>query len=1575
MVKLEFLIFLLICKSSWAEDLIKLELDSSYVVNTLSNYYYFEPKEGYNFIQIKFESYLLDFFMYHRFYEHKNLDEIKKNLPTYRNYEKANYYFDDTQYYAIAYYKYNPNIRTICFETSSNYDIFYSKKVEIKVGHTFDIKENKEYYFDNVFLNVFPINRTELSITGDSIGFYSENKELTSVNAFSKSCSKVKGHLFLVTPSTDEYYTFIIIDSIDSPIHLQVKIFPDAQYKIYSWTSKSVYFDISKEDCQKTILGIENVEKSRYANATIDFLKGYGDINMYLSYDIGKNYTFDELIDSAKTSIFDHIITNKDINFYNIKCSIDSYMKIESVYAKNNESYLYNLPMKITYLEKGKNVKYIFKANISDEYDFLITIFNKKILEKGDINIISDYKNISMVENPMYFHHEPGESFFMIENLKYNVILNITLEVNFELKYIFNDTIPKTEITDKNDFHILVKPKILEPISSYKQIFHNVYTEKVYKSSSQIHKIYITQNFIRKYINHLPSSSAQLILDNEIIRNHEKYNPADPTYFYFYLQNVEDYDDFSIEYFYSGKADLKRAQFFHANDSRIEQTLFDIEPKDNDTDMLSFFIFACGKELDPHLSINYSSTNIIGYTEYKSDYKFFYLNYNLENIKGKGSFKGNFMIFYNLYKKPDFDIKVNYFQIELASYNFLQKEISINIYPYLSNDEVEYEIYYAKIGEIPSLSKCQAFHWFEEYKQKENENIHLKIVNFNKSDKNPFEVKLDYSMDKWPNYEITYDILIFIKQVNYQKNRDIYRTNIKQIIKYDISSLVPFEKEIETYEESILLYDAEKINYENEFYYLYFDQDISFDSINIICTATTYESKKSSPNLNTNDCQVFQEPGSTNSFILSVGKISKSYSSYYNTITIQKKKEFHNNLKFNIIKKKKSLLESKIYSIKTEDNYPLIFCISGYNSILRKMNGDFDFFYVQKSLNSIAVDTKFKKDKYVLWDSGYKTITIIINLKDVKIGESITFEFWEFNQICESRQPQIKIVKSDLSNILFSDTNLIQMNIYKDDEHKNRVMNVKNIFFETEQTKYYIINEDNIPKNESITKQCFISKDIFLLNDKYFRTNNSYEIIYNTQTEHSLEKIEYFMELKDYDLDYNKEYRFLISKNNFSEFNFVNIYDIFNIVIKQFSKSKLTISLGNETYFLIDKNILKLEHKNGEKSIRIENEGNEEDSCIIIILYSKESENMKVFSFNSYQKMIKSDYGFIKFDKEDKDKILRIFPYYNNNFNLYYTFSIFDSELKYIPNYTFMKNSNSLSLYLNKFNYNSLLNEENFNLIFNIDKENMIFSFIGEKIYNEDVNKTIKTEKNQNILVEFKTQPKAVQVIPCNNEKINITLYSWAEAINHSNISNSIVFKMDSQYLNIFGKSYICSDSKYLTLNSNYNSTLNVVDYNKTHLRIQFVPIQVVGLYIYYIIQYNSSSIFAKDSCQAYDNFKEKDYSQIKIISNFVYYNKNSFKYIEKKKLNPNDEYINIIVRISDYFYAFYQPIKLEINFDVGESQSFGIILGILIPIIIIVFLMLGFIGFRYYKKKKNSQVNNLVNDIQNMSGMEKELL
>ena len=1429
--------------------------------------------------------------------------------------------------------------------------------------------------------------------SGDSIGFYSENKEFLYVNGISTTCSTIKSHLYFVTPSSDNYNAFIIIDTIDSPIHLLLKIFPRDQYKVYSWSSKAFYFDISKEDCKKTIIGIEHVEKNRNENATLDFIKGYGDINIYLSYDVGKNYTFDELINSAKASIFHYIITNRDVNFYNIKCSLDSYLRIESVYAQNDEYYLDNLPMIITYLEKERTLKYIFRVKVNEEFDFIIKVPNINNLEEGDINIISDTKNISMVEKSIYFHHDVGETFFMIENIKNNIILNITLEVNMTFKYIFNDTMGKTKITDKSELHILVKPKIIEPITIYKQIFHNVYTISSI-TYNYANKIYISQDYIRKYIKHLASNSAKLILDNEIAKNHEKYNSSNPLFFYFYLEYAKNYEngDFTVEYFYSGKADLKRAQFFHSNDSRIEQTLFDIEPKDNDTNMISFFIFACGNLNNPSLILKYGSTNIIDSSIYYGDnYKFFYLNYNLENIKGEGNFKGNFMIFYNLYNKPNFEIKVNNnFQIKVVSYDFFKKIMTINIYPYLFNDEVEYEIYYAKNGEIPPLSRCQAFHWFEQFNQNEYENIHLKIVNFNKSNNNPFEVEFDYSMDKWPSFEISYDFLIYIKQVNYQKNRNIYRTNIKKLVKFDINSLSPFEKIIEPYEEVILLYDGEgkRIDWgDNIFYYLSFDQDISLDSINFICTMTESDSRNVYPDLDGNDCQVFKEPGSSNSFILTFGKINYYYSYYFNTITIQKKKVFDKKLKFKIFISKRADLESKIYSIKVEDNCPLILLnLYNYNAIFRKINGTFDIFYTMKSFNSIDEYTMLKKDKYVLW-TNYETIIVIISLKNAKIGENITFEFWRFEEICEKRNPTIKIVKNDISDIIFSDTDIIQMNLYEDEEYKNRVINAKNIFFEKEPTKYYIINEDNIPNNESITMQCFSSKEELLLNDKYIRTNNSYEIIYNSKIGNNLDSIEYFMELKDYDLDYNKEYRFLISKNNFREFSFVNINDIFNITIKQFSKSDLIISTENETYTLgIDNNILKLEHKIGEKTIKFENTGNGEDSYIFIILYSQESDNIKTFDFNSYQKMYKSDYGFIELDKNNKDKILGIFPYNDYRFTLHYTFITLDSEKKYIPNYTFITKSNSLSLSLNQFNYNALLNEENFNLIFNIDsQENMIITFIGDKIYNENVNQIIKTEENQNIFIEFKSKPKAVQVIPCNNEKVNITIYTSTEAISQSNILSNKIYKMDSKYINIYGKSYICSDSKFLSLNSKYNSIFNITDYNITHIKIEFIPIEVRTAYDYYIIQYNSNSIFAKDNCQAFDNFKERNYSQFKEIKHFFY--QNSIQYIEKKQLNKN-EYINIVVDISDYFYVFYQPIKWQINDDNdandgndgndnvgGESQSLGIILGIIIPITVIILLILGFIGYRYYKKKKNSQNEDLINNIQKMSNMEKELL
>ena len=40
----------------------------------------------------------------------------------------------------------------------------------------------------------------------------------------------------------------------------------------------AIYFQLSKEDCQKTLIGYESFS-SNYFYTAYDFLKGYGDIN------------------------------------------------------------------------------------------------------------------------------------------------------------------------------------------------------------------------------------------------------------------------------------------------------------------------------------------------------------------------------------------------------------------------------------------------------------------------------------------------------------------------------------------------------------------------------------------------------------------------------------------------------------------------------------------------------------------------------------------------------------------------------------------------------------------------------------------------------------------------------------------------------------------------------------------------------------------------------------------------------------------------------------------------------------------------------------------------------------------------------------------------------------------------------------------------------------------------------------------------------------------------------------------------------------------------------------------------
>ena len=67
--------------------------------------------------------------------------------------------------------------------------------------------------------------------------------------------------------------------------------------------------------------------------SVIDYIQAYGDANMYLSRNVGRAFTFGEIIDAANESIYDNIITNKNYNLYVLKCTEDSYLskKIKNV--------------------------------------------------------------------------------------------------------------------------------------------------------------------------------------------------------------------------------------------------------------------------------------------------------------------------------------------------------------------------------------------------------------------------------------------------------------------------------------------------------------------------------------------------------------------------------------------------------------------------------------------------------------------------------------------------------------------------------------------------------------------------------------------------------------------------------------------------------------------------------------------------------------------------------------------------------------------------------------------------------------------------------------------------------------------------------------------------------------------------------------------------------------------------------------------------------------------------------------------------------------------------------------------
>ena len=140
------------------------------------------------------------------------------------------------------------------------------------------------------------------------------------------------------------------------------------------------------------------------------------------------------------------------------------------------------------------------------------------------------------------------------------------------------------------------------------------------------------------------------------------------------------------------------------------------------------------------------------------------------------------------------------------------------------------------------------------------------------------------------------------------------------------------------------------------------------------------------------------------------------------------------------------------------------------------------------------------------------------------------------------------------------------------------------------------------------------------------------------------------------------------------------------------------------------------------------------------------------------------------------------------------------------------------------------------------------------------------------------------------------------------------------------------------------------------------------------IIQFNKNSNILKDICQAYDIVKNHNTKEYKLIKDFISSDINITIYLEKNKLSKKDVYFNVIGKVSTNGYFLYDPVKANITYynENKKNNSFKIILGIIFPALLII---IGIIGFMVYREYNKSQNEKLINNIQQMSSMEKELI
>ena len=160
---------------------------------------------------------------------------------------------------------------------------------------------------------------------------------------------------------------------------------------------------------------------------------------------------------------------------------------------------------------------------------------------------------------------------------------------------------------------------------------------------------------------------------------------------------------------------------------------------------------------------------------------------------------------------------------------------------------------------------------------------------------------------------------------------------------------------------------------------------------------------------------------------------------------------------------------------------------------------------------------------------------------------------------------------------------------------------------------------------------------------------------------------------------------------------------------------------------------------------------------------------------------------------------------------------------------------------------------------------------------------------------------------------------------------------------------------------------MKIFNNNKGIIEIHFIPVLKSSTIIYSLIQFNSDSALLKEECQAYDIVnkfninKSNEYNVIDIISSESCFDECVLVIKSKISINDLGEYLNIIAKLSDSFFVFYKPIKIDNN-----DNKTQILLGVFIPFSIILLVILGFFGYRYYKKKNTGQ-KNILSDGENV--------